>query len=209
MNRLLLFLILFVLFSGCTTEKAKDVELNNLVSLLIGNFSNAEQAKDDPSFAHLSLINVQIWEERPGIWIYSKISDIEQNYIYSERIVNYNTIDSTKFSSTSYTIPKKKNYQYDWEDVTTFDAIPFKELNKRDGCDMYFSKKTSTIYSGKIKKGVCMSRLEGVHYLTSSLVLSKDKISIWTKGYDEKGKQVWGKIKGPYKYKRITETSSL
>ncbi len=209
MRQLLFILVLFTLFSSCGSEKKKDVELDNLITLLEGKFSNEEQVKKDSGFAHLSLINVRIWKDRPEYWIYSEVSGANKDdYVYSQRILTYQRLDSSNIISTGYKIPNSKDYQSGWENIEIFENLTPESLEIRNGCEVYFKKKTSTIYSGKTKKGSCESSIKEIDYITSSFVVSKDKISIWTRGYNKKGNQVWGKIKGPYKYRRISTKSN-
>ncbi len=204
MKQLLLFFFLSTLLLSCNSQKTHDIELDSLVTMLVGKFSNKEQVKDDASFAYLNLINIRIWQDRPGYWVYSEVFDAKQDeYIYSQRIVHYERADSSRFKSTSYSIRNVKDYQSGWNNPKVFNKLTLDSLIIRTGCEVYFNKKTSTIYSGKTIKGSCISTIKSIDYITSSFVVSKDKISIWTRGYNHKGKQVWGKFKGPYKYKKV------
>ncbi len=202
-----LFFILPLLF-GCNSETAKDPELGNLVKLLVGEFSNESQVKEDAGFAYLHLVNTVIWEDRPGYWVYSEVYDPRQgNFIYSQRILEYEKLDSASFKSTSYKILNAKGYERGWEDKKIFNKLTMDSLEVRQGCEIYFEKNTSTIYSGKTNKGFCSSSINNVEYITANLVISKNKISIWNRGYNNEGKQIWGKINGPYKYKRVKKNN--
>ncbi len=197
-----LFFVSFFIF-GCSSDTTKDTELNNLVTLITGTFSNEEQAKNDASYTHLNLINLRIWKDKPGYWVYSEVSNANQdNYIYSQRIVNYKRLDSANFVSISYVINNAENFKSAHDNPKVFETLTLDDIKMREGCEVYYKKKTSTIFSGKTNKGSCVSNIKGIDYITSAFVISKDKVSIWTRGYDQKGKQVWGKIKGPYKYRR-------
>ena len=203
MKQFLLVLFISMLLSSCNSRPIKDTELHSLVMLVTGNFSNEEQAKNDPSFAHLNLINILIWEDQPGYWVYSELFDKNSDNIYGQRILHYERVDSSTFVSTSYRLLNSKDYLGGWKDKRIFSKLTLDSLEIREGCQVYFEKNTSTIYSGKTNKNSCTSSIDYIEYITSNFVISKDKISIWNRGYDKAGKQVWGKIKGPYKYKRI------
>lgn len=203
MKQFLRFFILPLLLLSCNSKGMEDPELNDLVTFISGKFSNEEQAKNDVGYAHLNLINARIWKDRPGYWVYSEVFDAKQEaYIYSQRIVHYKRLDSLNFISTSYVIDNAKDFKGGWNEPEIFDKLSMDSLEERSGCAVYYKKKTSTIFSGKTNKGSCTSNIKGVDHITSALVVSKDKISIWTRGYDQKGKQAWGKINGPYKYKK-------
>lgn len=211
MKQLLLIIFLSTLLSSCNSNPIKDLELHNLVTLLIGEFSNKEQAENDSSFAHLNLVNIRIWKGKPGYWVYSEVSDAKGDYnVYNQAILNYERLDSSTIKSTSYKIISVKDHSADLNNpefsskpsTELFDRLTLDSLEMKTGCQVYFKKKTSTIYSGKMGKGSCNNNIDYIDYIMSTYVVSKDKISLWTKGYNNNGKQVWGKIKGPYKYKR-------
>ncbi|MEW7292354.1 chromophore lyase CpcT/CpeT [Aquimarina sp. 2304DJ70-9] len=203
MKQFLCIVFILPLLFSCNSKDVTDPELHDLVSLLAGEFSNEEQAKNDAGFAHLNLTNIEIWKDKPGYWLYSEVSDAkEKNYIYSQRILNYERLDSFIFKNTSYSIRNAKDYKIGQKDKHVFNQLTLDSLEIREGCQVYFEKNTSTIYSGKTKKKSCSSTTGHIEYISSNFVVSSDKISIWNKGYNKKGKQIWGKIKGPYIYKR-------
>lgn len=206
MKQILPIIFLLIIFISCNSKSIKDIELHHLATLMIGEFSNKEQATQNSGFLHSHMINTRIWKDKPGYWIYSELSDVKKNnYVYSQRIINYERIDSITFESTAYKIHNEENYKLGWKDIEVFEKLTLDSLQIRKGCQVYFKKKTSTIYSGKINKGTCPCSIDYVDYISSSFVVSKDKISIWTKGYDKKGKQIWGNFRGPYKYKKIPQ----
>ncbi|WP_109299460.1 chromophore lyase CpcT/CpeT [Aquimarina sp. AU474] len=206
MKQTLLFSFALLFFFGCNSETIQDAELHNLVTLLVGEFSNIEQSEKDSSFNHLKMVNTRIWKDKPGYWVYSELFNAKNNdAIYGQRILNYERVDSSTFTSTAYIISNAKDYRMGWKNKRIFDKLTIDSLTVRDGCQVYFTKSTSTIYSGKTRKGSCSSSIDYVEYIISDFVISRDKISLWNRGYSAKGKQVWGKIKGPHKYKRTSK----
>ncbi len=207
MRRLLLYFSLFLFLSGCKPDKIHDIELYNFVQLLNGNFSSKEQAEQELGYYNISLSNASIWKNRPGFWIYQELFNSEDpSKIYNQRILKIERVDSITISSSSYIIPNEKKYRNGWEDVYIFDQLSIDSLKIRSGCEVYFQKKTSSIYQGKTNDRTCPSVLiKDVAYITSNVVISHDIISSWDRGYDIDGKQIWGKIQGPYKYKRISD----
>ncbi|WP_025741838.1 chromophore lyase CpcT/CpeT [Aquimarina pacifica] len=206
MLKLLRIVLVFLLLSACSSPHVKDPELHELVSLMVGEFSNEKQSKIDTGFAHLKLKNTRIWKDKPSYWVYSELSEAEnEESVQSQRIINYQRLDSLTFTSTNYTIPDAKKYLGSFYDTKAFDTLDIDLLETREGCVVYFKKKTSTIYFGKTDNHSCSSRIDYIDYIKSNFVVSKDNISVWIRGYNRKGKQVLGKINGPYKYKRIIE----
>ena len=206
MRQILLLLCSLILTFGCSSKAVSDPELNDLVSLMVGEFSNEEQTQNDSSYPFLRLVNIKIWKDRPGHWVYSELFDAkDENRVYGQRILHYERVDSLRFQSTSYKILNAKDYNSSWKHAKLLNTLTLDSLEVREGCQVYFVKNTSTIYSGKTNKKTCSSSIKHVDYITSDFVVSRDKISIWNRGYNKEGKQVWGKIKGPFKYKRITD----
>ena len=46
--------------------------------------------------------------------------------------------------------------------------------------------------------------LDFIDYIKTDFVVSREKVSIWVRGYNKQGKQVLGKIDGPYLYDRMS-----
>ncbi|MDY8134387.1 chromophore lyase CpcT/CpeT [Aquimarina sp. 2201CG5-10] len=207
MRNTILYFSLILLFFGCNPDKKKDPELHHLAGLLTGYFSSKEQAEKEIGYIDTNLINTPIWKDQNGYWLYSEVHNAKDpSIIYTQRIFKIEKIDSVSFRTINYLIPDQKKYANGWRNENVFDQLTMNELELRDGCDVFYRKKTSSIYAGKTNNISCLSnRIKNVAYLVSNIVLSKDKISVWDRGYDINGKQVWGKIQGPYRYKRVSK----
>lgn len=200
-------LTIFVFILGCSPKKDKHTELEKFVALLSGKFSSREQAKEETGYSKVGLVGAPIWKNKHGYWLYQELYDEDKpTSVYYQRIINIKRLDSTIISSSGYLIPNKKKYINGWKDISIFDTLSIDSLQIRDGCDVYFKKKTSSIYQGKTKDRTCInSSKKEITYTTSNLVISADKITSWDRGYTLQGKQVWGKMQGPYKYKRVAK----
>jgi len=207
MWRSFLFLILLVLTSSCSMKKSDDPQLDDFVKLLSGKFSSKQQSETESGYSAIGLVNKPIWKDRSGYWFYQELYNEENSTsIYNQRILNIRRVDSVTLSSTSYVIPNQKKYINAWKDVSIFNILNIDSLHIREGCDVYFKKKTSTIYQGKTKKETCTSSFsKKISYTTGNIIISRKKITSWDRGYDSNGKQVWGKIQGPYKFLRVFE----
>ncbi|WP_299215988.1 chromophore lyase CpcT/CpeT [uncultured Aquimarina sp.] len=207
MQRSLLFLSLLIITISCSTKIEHDSQLEDLTEFLSGKFSSKKQAKEESGYFAVCLINIPIWKDRPGYWFYQELYDEKNSTsIYNQRIINFQKLDSTTINSINYIIPNQKRYINGWKDISMFDNLTIDSLKNREGCDVYFKKETSTIYHGKTKNGTCSSSLSNkISYTTSNIVISKNKITSWDRGYDIQGKQVWGSIQGPYKFIRVPE----
>ncbi|MDH7444734.1 chromophore lyase CpcT/CpeT [Aquimarina sp. 2201CG14-23] len=207
MSRFFFFVFLFIIITGCESKINHDAQLYDFMEAFTGKFSSKKQAEQDSGYSKITLINTPIWEDRSGYWFYHELhKEQDPSFVYNQRIIHIKRIDSVTISSANYIIPNQKKYINGWKDLSVFDDLIMDSLKIRDGCDLYFKKKTSTIYQGKTKKGACLSSFKtNMSYITSNVVISKERITSWDRGYDINGKQVWGKIQGPYKYIRISE----
>lgn len=204
LKQLLPYLSILLLIFGCNSKKYIDPELYDLTNMLSGTFSSKEQSQKELGYADLNLVNVPIWQDKPSYWLYSEIYQVNNpTKIYVQRILNIQRLDSTTFKSTAYIISDAENYKNGWKDPKTFNNLSKENLEMRDGCDVLYKRKTSSIYVGKTNNLSCLSKIKNVAYTISNIVLSSDQISVWDRGYDVEGKQVWGKLQGAYKYKRI------
>jgi len=53
----------------------------------------------------------------------------------------------------------------------------------------------------------CGDALRGAKYATSEVYLSATALESWDRGFDAAGKQVWGPVKGPYRF--IKESAAI
>ena len=202
-NFSLLFLSV-ILVASCDEVRNRDSEIEEFTNAITGTFSSEDQSKKEMGYTNLTLVNTRIWEDRPGYWIYSENFLTDQpSKVFLQRIINIERIDSITLKTTRYTLRKPDTYKNAWKNTDIFYTINKEDLIPKVGCEMYYSKKTSTIYHGQSKPKSCLSELENVSFIMSNIVLSEDKISVWVKGYNDSGKQIWGKIKGPYQYIRL------
>lgn len=205
LKKLLLFLFTSAFCIGCNSVEKQDQELAYFTSLIEGKFSSRKQAENEEGFASVYLINLPIWKDKPGYWFYHELgNEKDSSVIFNQRIIQIKRSDSSTIRSISYTFLSPGKYERAWKNIALFDQLHQDSLQLKKGCDLFYKQKTATIFQGKTKKGTCKSSFrENISYTTSNVVVSKDKISSWIKGFDRDHKQVWGKIQGPYKYDRV------
>ena len=198
-------LIIPLLFACQNEENIKDPDLHSLVTFMLGTFSNLEQSNENKDFEYLQITNTRIWKNQPGYWIYWEMSDVKKEKIIKrQRIMQLERLDDKQFIGSFYNIPNAEKYIEASTDPEVFEDLAISDLNHRSGCDVYFVKKTSTIFSGKTKYKECGTSLDFIDYIKTDFVVSREKVSIWVRGYNKQGKQVLGKIDGPYLYDRMS-----
>ncbi|RZS99983.1 chromophore lyase CpcT/CpeT [Aquimarina brevivitae] len=202
----ILLLLCFYTFLSCSKQKQDNSNINTFTSLYMGSFSSEAQANEEKGYANLTLVNIPIWEDKEGYWFYSENYLTESpNRIILQRIINVVPIDSARIKTARYALSEPERFKNGWKNPALFNDLALKNTIYKTGCDIYYNKKGNSLYYGKNKSYSCGSEFEGIDYLMTNVVLTSETLSVWVKGYDKIGKQVWGKIKGPYKYKRTTK----
>ncbi|MFL1895783.1 chromophore lyase CpcT/CpeT [Aquimarina sp. 2-A2] len=206
-RRLLIPILLLTLSVGCISNKSIDIELQKFSSLFIGSFSTKEQAFKDASYKAIVLNITPVWENTSGYWMFAEWADgNDTSQIIQRRVIRFERLDSVTIVSKLYKLPENtKRITSDLIAEHVAKKISSKDLLLREGCDVKFTKQTSNIYVGKTERNTCESNRPGISYISSQIIISTNRLSAWTKGFDTKGKQVWGKINGPYLYKRIKD----
>lgn len=86
-----------------------------------------------------------------------------------------------------------------WRDPSVLALYGANDVREKRGCDIVL-KKVGERWEGQTPDATgqesCPSHLRNVVRMTSSVSLSKDEITQWDRGYDEKGKQSWGSMTG-------------
>lgn len=73
------------------------------------------------------------------------------------------------------------------------------------GCEVIIKRLDANTFIGSTVEKNCSSNLRGASYTTTEVTISKNTLLSWDRGYNDKDEQVWGAVKGGYKFKRIKE----
>lgn len=79
-----------------------------------------------------------------------------------------------------------------------------KMLKEKDGCAIWL-KATSVGFAGSTRGDGCKSSLRGASHTTSEVKIAVGQLASWDRGYDANGKQVWGAVKGPYVFRKLSD----
>ena len=77
---------------------------------------------------------------------------------------------------------------------------------EKQGCHvtLTWNADSATFTGGTTGQG-CASSLNDASYAASEVTLGADRLVSWDRGFDDKGKQVWGATKGGYVFDRLSE----
>ncbi len=181
-------------------------DLDILLSWMIGSFSSEEQAKNDSDYYNISLEMQRIWNERnDGYWLYVEQSVASsKDKPYRQRIYHLYQYDGV-IRSVIYSIPDEERFIGGCKNISVFDELSPEELESREGCDVIITRKDENTFVGNTIDKNCTSNLRGASYATTEVLITKDKMISWDRGFNDKDEQVWGAEKGGYIFRKISE----
>ena len=200
--KILLFVLIIALFFSCTP---REDSLTKLVAAMSGSFSSQQQAKSDTAYHDVRLHMIPIWMDRTdGRWLYVEQAAAENmDKPYRQRIYNLTQISDSTFRSMVFALPDPLQYAGAWEMPDLLNGLEPGSLKEREGCDVILKQQGEEIYVGSTESLRCGSSLRGAAYATSIVLIMKNQIYSWDRGFDIEGKQVWGATEGGYIFKRI------
>lgn len=171
---------------------------------MIGSFNSEEQSKNDTNYYNISLEMHQIWKDRvDGYWLYVEqaVASVKDKP-YRQRI--YHIYEKNgMIKSVIYSIPEEKNLVGGWKDISIFNKLSPSTLEAREGCEVIIKRKDENTFVGSTIDKNCTSNLRGAAYATTEVVITKDKMISWDRGFNDKDEQVWGAEKGGYIFNKF------
>lgn len=189
-------------------KRESEASVGLLKGMLVGSFSSAEQAAQDPEYRDIRLHMTEIWRERnDGPWLY-----VEQAMAgmppYRQRVYRLSQLSGTMFQSAIYELPGSfedvvKNFAGAWKEPRLLANLSPRDLVQRDGCEVVLKYDASTrSFRGSTLGANCPSSLRGSTYATSIITLQDGVLVSWDRGFDARNEYVWGATKGGYRFVR-------
>lgn len=194
--------------------------VHHLASTMAGSYSSQAQALADPEFRDIRLHMTPIWIGRAdGPWLYvEQAAATSLDRPYRQRVYQLVATPppaddpegpSPGLESRVFELPGDPlAFAGAWRDPARFDALSPDDLLAREGCTVHLSASGDGSYEGSTVDEQCLSTLRGAAYATSEVFISSDEIRTWDRGFDKEGKQVWGAVKGPYRFGRVSPTDA-
>jgi hypothetical protein len=172
--------------------------------MMEGHFSSRAQAQADKDFLDIELRVVRIWRDRnDGPWLYvEQASSAHTSRPYRQRV--YQLVRTPQgFASRVYLLPGEVlRFAGQWREADPLANVTPADLQLRDGCTVWLTVKGSG-YAGATQGQQCASDLRGASYATSEVVIDSKGMTSWDRGYNAAGQQVWGAVKGGYRFDRL------
>lgn len=181
-------------------EKLNKKDLQTLKERMEGNYNSKEQAAADSSYFNIVLHMKQIWnDDKDGYWLYVEqaVSQMQQKP-YRQRIYHVYKQDNETLVSKVYEMKEPLRFAGAWKDAAKLGTLTKDSLIDRQGCSICLKKNKDGDYYGSTPGKECLSNLRGATYATSEVVIKKDRLVSWDRGWDATDKQVWGAEKGGY-----------
>ncbi len=202
----LVLFVAFVIFSCKSTYQSgttKDADLNELVTLMQGNYSSEKQSIQDTSYFNISLRMVPIMKSKGNYLYVEQALFKKQDKPYRVRIYKVSRRNETEFASEIYTLKNEKDWIGRWKTPEDFDALTENDIELKTGCEVILKRMKKNKFSGSTGEKTCPSELRGASYATSKVTITPDQILSWDQGFDKDGKQVWGATKAGYIFDKL------
>jgi len=195
--------------AGCACERSAlrsaGGEFRELTDWLTGSFSSAAQAAADSAFYDIRLQMTRIWHHRSdAYWLY-----VEQAVAghearpYRQRIYRVTPCSPGLFQSAVYRLPGEARFIGAGGSPGIFIALTPDSLSERTGCAIYLRRRDRETFVGETVGRECPSSLHGATFATSEVTLTRDLLTSWDRGFDDAGEQIWGAVKGGYRFRRV------
>lgn len=204
MEKIITLILIIIVFVQVSAQQKSDVDI--LVSWMIGSFNSEEQSKKDSNYYNISLEMHRIWSDREdGYWLYvEQAVASNKNKPYRQRIYHIYE-DGDIIKSVIYSIPDEENFIGGWKNISLFNKLSPEKLEAREGCEVVIRRKDVNTFVGSTIEKNCTSNLRGATYATTEVIITKEMMISWDRGYNEKDEQVWGAEKGGYIFNKISE----
>ncbi len=205
MKKILFILSTFTILLNvsCKTNKinlrTKNSQLNELVSIMQGQYSSEAQSKKDTSYFNISLRMVPIWKDKGHYLYVEQAMFSKQEKPYRVRIYKISSMND-QFVSEIYTLKNEKEWIGKWKTPEKFETLNENDIELKQGCEVLLKRIDKNKYSGKTGNKTCPSELRGASYATSIVTITNNGIVSWDQGFDKNDKQVWGAENGGYEF---------
>jgi CpeT protein len=192
-----------ILTLGCSSTKMNSDKmsgnLNELVSIMQGNYSSEAHSKRDTSYFNISLRMVPIWKNKGHYLYVEQAMFSKQDKPYRVRIYKISQ-RADEFVSEIYTLKNEKEWIGKWKTPLAFDALSENDIELKSGCEVVLQRTAKNKFIGQTGLKSCPSELRGARYAMSKVTVTENEILSWDQGFDQNDVQVWGAEKGGYEF---------
>jgi hypothetical protein len=194
---------LLLALAACAHTPPPPDPLAHAASLMTGHFDSREQARTDAGYMPILLSMQPLWEGRDpdARWLYVEQATAESpDKPYRQRVYRLSLSDAGEVVSEVFALDEPERYIRGWE-TGALAALTQDRLQRRSGCEVYLQPVAGG-FRGATRGQACESTLRGARWASAEVDLDAGGLRSWDRGFDTDGRQVWGAIAGPYRFKR-------
>ncbi len=185
--------------------RAEPTALEHLTVFLTGTFSNADQARGDQNFRNSTLHVAPIWPDRTdGPWLYLEqaLADAPA-HPFRQLVYQLASRPDTSMEIRVFDLADPIAATGSWKEPARWARWQPAQLIPRPGCNLVLQLQPGGVFKGGSEGTGCASSLRGASYSTVESTITNLEITLWERGYNAAGVQVWGSIHGGYVFKRV------
>jgi hypothetical protein len=188
-----------------------NTDLFTLASWMAGDFSNWDQAIENPPFfAHIRVCIRPIPSppSTDGIWLYlEQAYDYMLTSPYRSAVLNLVEIgDSvTPIQIQNYRLKDSAKYYGGAREPEKLRSLTLAEMDKLEGCNMLVHRHDQGVFKGIVEPGkkCCVFRNGKNSYLASEFEVTEYTYSSLDRGYDpETEERIWGSVAGAFDFRK-------
>jgi hypothetical protein len=205
MFRFLILLVILLPIHVFSQQKLSPKDLRALQSRMTGSFSSEAQSARDSQFLHIVLHMAPIWKNTSdGFWLYVEQSlASSQDKPYRQRVYHVTLSSDSTIASQVFELKAPLRFAGAWKEKKPLASLTADSLIRRDGCVILLRKNTEGDFAGSTNARDCPSNLRGAAYATSEVMIRKDRMISWDRGWDSNDHQVWGAEKEGYEFVKV------
>jgi CpeT/CpcT family (DUF1001) len=186
--------------------------LQTLARWMAGDFSNREQAFQDPAFfAQIRVCHRPLpYELLQGIGFYlEQAYDVSLDSPYRARVLHL-VPQGEAICIRNYTLKDDERFWGAARQPERLQEITFQDLEKLEGCSYILQPDSDVAFKGTVEPGkACKVFRKGQEtYLGSEIEIRENAFTVYERGFDpETDRQVWGSYAGPFEFSKWTDFS--
>ena len=183
--------------------------VGHLERLLVGFYDSSEQASSSPDYYNilLTMCPVPLPELGMHVLYVEQASADTPRSPYRQRLYSLEPgASETQAVSRVYELAGPGTFVGACDDADAFE-IDMERVLLLEGCDVTLDWDGARFVGGT-EGDACGTDFGGATYATSEIVLDETVLLSWDRGYDDRGRQVWGATGGGYQFIRHTELGS-
>jgi len=184
--------------------------LQRLASWMTGTFDTEAQSKNDPTYYNITLAMKRIWPGKNDgtYWLYVEQA-VAGQLPYRQRVYRLEETSPGSFSSRVYELysPQLADAVIGaWKQPDPLASVTENELDEKPGCAVELSwNEKAQRFKGATRPKQCLTTHQGASYTESEVEVTAARLTSWDRGFDTSGVQVWGAVKGPYLFDKVSD----